>query len=373
MTQNRLLKSDVSDNEIVDAYELRSDGYHVYLTGPIVSTTSGTKTVVINSSFALNTFDDPVASGDRFRLLGSTGADGYYIIDQILSSTSFSVLESINTSAGGDGYFMYTAGGLHVGFDRLRYPAVNVTHDNVQQAIEDLDLAISGGGGGGLTPAQHATLRQLIHLADGVGGPMEGFPTNAYREILPASAPFPTSVIWWTSAAKVAKYVEKSITYNLNKTPSIIQWKAYATDGVTVLATVTDTITYSGPFELYRVRGIVDNGMLVGNLTIETHKYVRQLIHLADGVGGPFEGFSTGAYREILPAASIFPTSIIWYDDNTKVKKIVEKTISYNTNKTVSLVSWKVYDTDGSTVLATVTDTPAYSGIFETDRTRAIT
>ena len=168
MTQNRPLKSDVSDNEIVDAYELRSDGYHVYLTGPIVSTTSGTKTVVINSSFALDTYDDPVASGDRFRLLGSTGADGYYIIDQILSSTSFSVLESINTSTGGDGYFMYTAGGLHVGFDRLRYPAVNVVHDNVQQAIEDLDLAISGGGGGGLTPTQHATLRELIHLADGV-------------------------------------------------------------------------------------------------------------------------------------------------------------------------------------------------------------
>jgi hypothetical protein len=33
---------------------------------------------------------------------------------------------------------------------------------------------------------------------------------------------------------------------------------------------------------------------------------------------------------------------------------------------------WKMYDTDGSTVLATVTDTISYSGPFETSRTRAI-
>jgi hypothetical protein len=31
-----------------------------------------------------------------------------------------------------------------------------------------------------------------------------------------------------------------------------------------------------------------------------------------------------------------------------------------------------VYDTDGSTVLATVTDAITYGGVFETDRTRTI-
>lgn len=372
MSQNRILKSDITDTDFVDAYELRSDGYTLFLTVTIASTAFGTNIVTLNSPFTLNTYDDPVEVGDRFRLLGSSGADGYYLIDQILSPTTFTTIEPINNSTGGDGYFMYISGALRVGFDRQRYPAVNVVHDNVQEAIEDLDKAISGGGGG-LTPAQHATLRQLIHLADGVGGPYEGFPTNAYREITPLNAAFPTSIIWYTSSAKVAKYVEKTVTYNPNKTPAIIEWKAYNTDGVTVLSTVTDTITYSGPFELYRIRGIVDSGVIVGTLTIETHKYVRQLIHLADGVGGPFEGFTTGAYREILPAANIFPTSIIWYDDITKTKKIVEKTIAYNTNKTVSLVSWKVYDVDGTTVLATVTDTPTYSGVFELDRTRAIT
>lgn len=372
MSQNRVLKSDVSDADFVDAYELGSDGYHVFLTGSIISTVSGTKIVTIDSSFALNTYDNPLASGDRFRLINSSGADGYYIVDQVLTTNTFTVLESINNSTGGDGYFMYTSGAFNVGFDRQRYPAVNVVHDNVQQAIEDLDLAISSGGGGGLTPTQHATLRQLIHLADGVGGPFEGFSTNAYREVLPANAPFPTSIIWWKSSLKLAKYVEKTITYNSNKTPSVIEWKAYNTDGYTVISTVTDTITYSGPFELYRIRGIVDSLPIIGNLNPETHKYVRQLIHLADGVGGPFEGFSTGAYREILPNASMTPTSVIWYTDISKTSKIVEKTIAYNTNKTVSLVTWKVYDTDGTTVLATVSDSIVYSGLFETNRTRSI-
>ncbi len=371
MAQSRLLKSDISDGEIIDSYELISDGYLLFFNTPIISTNSGTKTVLISPLFSLNTYDNPVASGDRFRLIGSTGADGYYIIDEILTSTSFSVLENINNSTGGDGYFMYTSGAFNVGFDRQRYPAINVIHDNVQQAIEDLDIAISGVGSGSLTPQQHATLRQLIHLADGIGGPMEGFLTNAYREILPTSSAFPTSIIWYSSSAKISRYVEKTISYNLNKTPSVIQWKAYATDGYTILSTVTDTITYSGPFEVSRIRGIVDN-LVSGNLVPETHKYIRQLIHLADGIGGPFEGFISGAYREILPSANIFPNSIIWYEDITKAKKIVEKTISYNANKTVSFVSWQVYDTDGSTVLATVTDTPVYSGIFEVDRTRTI-
>jgi hypothetical protein len=113
-----------------------------------------------------------------------------------------------------------------------------------------VDDLMSGGGLG-----SHKLLRQLIHLADGVGGPMDGWPTNAFREILPAADPFPTSVTWWNSPAKTAKIVEKLITYT-GVFPTIIQWKAYASNGVTVLATVTDTIVYSGPFEVSRTRAI---------------------------------------------------------------------------------------------------------------------
>ena len=106
-------------------------------------------------------------------------------------------------------------------------------------------------------------------------------------------------------------------------------------------------------------------------ITAAQHKALRQLVHLAHN--GPFEGFASGAYLETLPSADPFPTSFTWYEDNTKTKKIVEETVTYNSNKTLATDEWKVYDTDGSTVLATVTDTISYSGVFETSRTRTVT
>lgn len=99
------------------------------------------------------------------------------------------------------------------------------------------------------------------------------------------------------------------------------------------------------------------------------HPGLRQLIHFIDN--GPAEGFTSGAFREILPAASPFPTSVIWWTDSGKTDKIVEKLITY-TGVNPTTIEWNVYDTDGSTVLATVTDTISYSGVFETSRTRAI-
>ena len=102
--------------------------------------------------------------------------------------------------------------------------------------------------------AQHNALRVLVHLADG-SGPMENFASDAFREILPSADPFPTSVIWWESSSKLKKIVEKTITYT-GVFPTTIEWKAYDTDGTSVLATVTDSITYSGPFETSRTRTI---------------------------------------------------------------------------------------------------------------------
>lgn len=108
-----------------------------------------------------------------------------------------------------------------------------------------------------------------------------------------------------------------------------------------------------------------------GGISANDHKTLRQLIHLAEE-GGPFEGFASGAYQETLPSADPFPTSVIWWESSAKLKKIVEETITYNGNKTIATDQWKVYDTDGTTVLATVTDTISYSGVFETSRTRTI-
>jgi hypothetical protein len=97
------------------------------------------------------------------------------------------------------------------------------------------------------------------------------------------------------------------------------------------------------------------------------HKTLRQLIHFIDG--GPAEGFASGAYR--VTTGTAFPTAITWWVDNTLTDKIVEKLITY-TGAFPTTIQWKVYDTDGSTVLATVTDAITYSGAFETSRTRTI-
>lgn len=99
-----------------------------------------------------------------------------------------------------------------------------------------------------------------------------------------------------------------------------------------------------------------------------THKALRDLIHFLDD--GPVDGFASGSYKEMTPAADPFPTAEIWYDDNTKVKKLVELAITRNANKTPSVEVWKMYDSDGSTVLVTVTDAIVYSGVFEITRTR---
>jgi len=127
----------------------------------------------------------------------------------------------------------------------------------------------------------------------------------------------------------------------------------------------------SGAFKLKDSLGIYNPRTGGSGITEAEHKVLRQLIHFIDN--GPAEGFVSGAYREILPSADPFPTSEIWWESSSKTKKIVELTITRNANKIPTAEEWKVYDTDGSTVLATVTDTISYTGIFETSRTRAIT
>jgi hypothetical protein len=102
-------------------------------------------------------------------------------------------------------------------------------------------------------------------------------------------------------------------------------------------------------------------------LTEAQHKALRQLIHFIDN--GPAESFASGAYRETT--GTVFPTAVIWYDNNgVSKKKIVEKLISWS-GAFPSTITWKVYDS-AETLLATVVDTMTYSGPFETSRLRSI-
>jgi hypothetical protein len=244
-------KEDLADLDIVDSSELASDGYAVYLSSILISTNSigNVITIVLPSDGeGLITGRDHLANaGDRVRLTGTSGglADGYFIINSILSETSFSVNTSIVSSTGGTIYFMYPVGAKSVGFDPSGL--LTITAHNVQDAIKEVAYNATG-----ISEPIHKTLRHIIHFID--DGPGDGFLSGSYKEILPLKDPFPTSVIWWESSAKIKKLLEKAYTYNANKTVSQAQWKIYDTDGSTVLTTVTDTIVYSGVFELNRTR-----------------------------------------------------------------------------------------------------------------------
>lgn len=102
-----------------------------------------------------------------------------------------------------------------------------------------------------LSAAEHAALRQLIHFID--EGPAETFASGAYKEIV--GGLFPTSVTWYdSSGVGKKKIVEKLYTWT-GSTPTTIQWNMYDAAEV-VVATVTDSITYSGQIEVSRTRTI---------------------------------------------------------------------------------------------------------------------
>lgn len=136
---------------------------------------------------------------------------------------------------------------------------INTSTNDVYTLVDDTSGAavwVTGGGGGGISEEQHKTLRQLIHFI--AEGPADGFASGAFKEV--TGGLFPTSIVWWESAAKLKKIVEKTITRSgggatLVK-PTPIVWEVYDTDGTTVLATVSDAITYSGVAEVSRTRTI---------------------------------------------------------------------------------------------------------------------
>ena len=101
----------------------------------------------------------------------------------------------------------------------------------------------------GVTDAAHKALLHLIHFID--EGPAEGFASGATKTV--TGTVFPTQVLW--RRADSTKLVEQNITWTGAKATTV-EWKIFALDGTTVLATITDTITYSGPFETSRVRVI---------------------------------------------------------------------------------------------------------------------
>jgi hypothetical protein len=102
-------------------------------------------------------------------------------------------------------------------------------------------------------------------------------------------------------------------------------------------------------------------------LSASAHKALRDLIHFIDG--GPADGFASGMFSVIV--GTVFPTSEIWYTVGSvpPAGKIVKLNVVWTAAVPTTKI-WKMYDTDGVTVLVTLTETISYSGIFETGRVR---
>lgn len=145
--------------------------------------------------------------------------------------------------------------GLYLQDATNRDETVFLERDN--GAIRAQDANSGGAPSEIVTGYSHAGLRQLVHLADGAGGPWESWASGSFRETLPSGSPFPTTIIWWTDPSKTAKIVQKTITFNGIHLPTVVSWAVFASDGTTVISTVTDTITYTGVvFELSRTRTV---------------------------------------------------------------------------------------------------------------------
>ena len=109
-----------------------------------------------------------------------------------------------------------------------------------------------------------------------------------------------------------------------------------------------------------------DDDLVTRRYFIDEHKALRDLIHFIDQ--GPADGFASGSYKETTYSGPFILTAT-WYESATKAKKLVDLIISYSGAFPTSEV-WRLYDTDGSTVLVTLTDSIVYDGPFEQSRTR---
>lgn len=106
------------------------------------------------------------------------------------------------------------------------------------------------GGAGGITETAHKALRHLIHFIN--DGPGDGFASGSYKEV--TGTVFPSAIVWWTSADKTNKIVERLCTW-VGVKLTTDQWKIYDSGG-TLLVTLTDSISYVGVFETSRTRVI---------------------------------------------------------------------------------------------------------------------
>ena len=208
---------------------------------------SGTQTGSHTATLGLNTI--PIQSDFRV----DPGA--YYVAINCSDATAEFSSKLKQTSRA-----LRAAATSSVGFYPITYDDLSLDGSCPQVVVGCLTKQGVGGLSAGdvtstlVTPTTHQTLLQLIHFID--EGPAGGFTTGATKTV--TGTLFPTLIEWKRSDATLL--VDKTITRAgggaTNLAPTPIVWRMYDTDGVTVLETVSDAITYSGAYEASRVRTI---------------------------------------------------------------------------------------------------------------------
>lgn len=239
----------IRDDDFVSEDELRAGWKDIVITEehdipnpfPLSISSISDKTIIVSTA-ALKSWQ--AQAGDTVEIVGGASA-GDYTIDEVLSNTELIVLEDIPSSTGEGVLTIYhPPAATHVGVDSRELDVIQ--GETLQDVLEASDAALQARP----TFDQHRDVRQLIHFID------HGPSSNSYKETLPEANPFPTSIIWYETSEKTKKIVSLTITRGENQLPMSIVWEMYDIDGSTLIATITDTITYNGPFEVSRTRSI---------------------------------------------------------------------------------------------------------------------
>lgn len=215
-------KADLVDADVYDATELNTDGSIVYLSVTVVSTTSGTQTVVVNLASdgegILYSKDHPVEVGDSVDLTGTSGGlgNGTFTITAVLTDTSFTVAEPIGTSTGGTAFFRYPPGAQEIGY---RSSDQNSSSGSQLQRV--------------VTDISNATL-----LDDEPGS----FNTTY---TITRVGPRVTQELWVNT---ISTFAIKRIayTYSANRLTQEVRKVYLASDGTTIIAQKTISYSYSG-------------------------------------------------------------------------------------------------------------------------------
>jgi len=130
---------------------------------------------------------------------------------------------------------------------------------------------------------------------------------------------------------------------------------------------IGELVYVNGYLKVKDSEGVLNLRTAGQGLTEDQHKTLRQLIHF---IHGPAEGFNN-AYNE-QTSVGPFPTLDLWYEDNTKAKKLFEHSVDQNPFPNTE--TFKIYKSNGVDVAAEAIDTINYlnDGAFEENRTRVI-